>query len=159
MRVIARTFASGVGLLVVCLAAGLAHAQPVPIASQFGTQTATQDPQKLQLPLRAPLTLVPSITISEEFNDNILLDNRNRQWDLITGITPAINFIWESRTHRLIAGYNFTAELFLRDSTRDNAFRGARAAIGLPHIVWGKVVYVAALVPFVGLVLIMRRRS
>lgn len=106
--------------LVACLSPGLAAAQPVPIAPQFGA--STQDPQKLQLPLRAPITLLPSITISEEYNDNILLDNRNRQWDLITGITPAINFIWESRTHRLLAGYNFTSELYLRDPTRDNAF-------------------------------------
>jgi exosortase len=36
---------------------------------------------------------------------------------------------------------------------------GARAVIGLPHVVWGKVVYLAALVPFVGLVLILRRRA
>ncbi len=107
--------------LVACLSPGLAAAQPVPIAPQFGA-SSTQDPQKLQLPLRAPITLLPSITISEEYNDNILLDNRNRQWDLITGITPAINFIWESRTHRLLAGYNFTSELYLRDPTRDNAF-------------------------------------
>jgi len=34
---------------------------------------------------------------------------------------------------------------------------GARAAVGLPHIVWGKVVYAAALVPFAALVLCMRR--
>jgi hypothetical protein len=107
--------------LVACLSPGLAAAQPVPIAPQFGA-SPMQDPQKLQLPLRAPITLLPSITISEEYNDNILLDNRNRQWDLITGITPAINFIWESRTHRLLAGYNFTSELYLRDPTRDNAF-------------------------------------
>ena len=33
----------------------------------------------------------------------------------------------------------------------------ARAAVGLPHIVWGKVVYAAALVPFAALVLCMRR--
>ena len=109
-------------VLVACLSPGLAAAQPVPIAPQFGAPSPTQDPQKLQLPLRAPMTLLPSITISEEYNDNILLDNRNRQWDLITGITPAINFIWESRTHRLLAGYNFTSELYLRDPTRDNAF-------------------------------------
>ena len=109
-------------MLVACLSPGLAAAQPVPIAPQFGAPSPTQDPQKLQLPLRAPMTLLPSITISEEYNDNILLDNRNRQWDLITGITPAINFIWESRTHRLLAGYNFTSELYLRDSTRDNTF-------------------------------------
>jgi len=107
----------------VCLSPGLAVAQGVPIAPQFSpSQSAAQDPQKLQLPLRAPITLLPSITISEEFNDNVLLDNRNRRWDLITGVTPAINFIWESRTHRLIAGYNFTAEWYLRDSSRDNAF-------------------------------------
>ena len=43
-------------------------------------------------------------------------------WDLVTGISPALNFIWESRTHRLIAGYDFTAELYLRDPNRDNAF-------------------------------------
>jgi hypothetical protein len=120
--VIARAFASCAGLFVVCLATGLAHAQPVPIAPQFGTPSPTQDPQKLQLPLRAPITLLPSITVSEEYNDNILLDNHHRQWDLITGITPALNFIWESRTHRLFAGYNFTAELYLRDPGRDNAF-------------------------------------
>jgi len=105
----------------VCLSPGPAVAQQVPIAPQFGPQSA-QDPQQLQLPLRAPMTLLPSITISEEYNDNVLLDNRNRRWDLITGVTPAINFIWESRTHRLIAGYNFTAEWYLRDSSRDNAF-------------------------------------
>jgi len=108
--------------LVLCLGPGRAAAQQVPIAPQFATQGPAQDPQKLQLPLRAPITLLPTITISEEYNDNILLDNRNRQWDLITGITPAINLIWESRTHRLVAGYNFTAELYLREPGRDNAF-------------------------------------
>lgn len=108
--------------LVVCLGPALAAAQQVPIAPQFGTQSATQDPQKLQLPLRAPITLVPSITISEEYNDNILLNNRDRRWDFITGVTPALNFIWESRTHRLLAGYNFTAEWYARDETRNSAF-------------------------------------
>ena len=109
-------------VLAVCLVPGRALAQQVPIAPQFATQGPAQDPQKLQMPLRGPITLLPTITLSEEYNDNILLDNRNRTWDLITGITPAINLIWESRTHRLIAGYNFTAELYLRDPTRDNAF-------------------------------------
>jgi exosortase len=35
---------------------------------------------------------------------------------------------------------------------------GARAAMGLPHMVWGKVAYAAALVPFAALVLVIRRR-
>jgi exosortase/archaeosortase family protein len=35
---------------------------------------------------------------------------------------------------------------------------GAHAAIGLPHVLWGKVVYAAALVPFAGVVLRLRSR-
>jgi hypothetical protein len=128
VRVIPRILLAGI-TLVVCLDIGLAAAQPVPIAPQFGGTTLPQDPQKLQLPLRAPITLLPSITISEEYNDNVLLDNRNRQWDLITGITPALNFIWESRTHRVAAGYNFTAELYLREPGRDNAFNTQNAML------------------------------
>jgi hypothetical protein len=119
VRVIARTLALGVGLLVCLSAVSAATAQPVPIAPQFG---GGGDPQALQLPLRGPFTLIPTITISEEYNDNIFLDNHNRQWDLITGITPGLNFLWESRTHRLLAAYNFTAELYMREPGRDNAF-------------------------------------
>jgi hypothetical protein len=62
--VIARAVASCAGLLVACLATGLAYAQPVPIAPQFGTPSPTQDPQKLQLPLRAPITLLPTTSCS-----------------------------------------------------------------------------------------------
>ena len=41
-------------------------------------------------PIRAPLTITPTITITEEFNDNIDLDNENKNWDLITGLTPGV---------------------------------------------------------------------
>jgi len=117
LRVIVRVLAV-CAVLIVCASARPAAAQPIPIAPQF----ATEDPQKLQMPLRAPFTLLPTITVSEEYNDNVNLDNRHRDWDLITGISPGLAFIWESRTHRLVAGYNFTAELYLREPGRDNAF-------------------------------------
>lgn len=108
-------------VLLICSLPALAAAQPVPIAPPYGSQS-TQDPQKQQLPLRAPLTLLPSVTISEEYNDNILLNNHDRRWDFITGVTPALNVILESRTFRLSAGYNFTAEFYARDSTNNSAF-------------------------------------
>src|SRR5207237_9060559 len=38
------------------------------------------------------------------------------------GLTPELYFTLGSRTPRLLAGYNFTSELYLRDPTRDNAF-------------------------------------
>jgi hypothetical protein len=109
-------------VLAACLAPGLAAGQPVPVAPQFGGGEGRQDPQQLQMPLRAPFTLIPTITISEEYNDNINLDNNNRQWDIITGITPGLNFVWESRVHQILASYSFTAELYARDQTKNSAF-------------------------------------
>ena len=110
-----------VTLVAVLLVPALAAAQPIPIAPYQSTARPT-DPQQLQMPLRAPLTVLPSITVSEEYNDNVLLSNRDRRWDFITGITPAVNVIYESATYRLSAGYNFTAEMYMRDPDRNAAF-------------------------------------
>jgi hypothetical protein len=98
-----------------------AAAQPIPIAPYQSTSQPT-DPQQLQMPRRAPLTVLPSITVTEEYNDNILLSNRDRRYDFITGITPAVNVILESTTYRLAAGYNFTAEMYAREPDRNAAF-------------------------------------
>jgi len=42
------------------------------------------DPQNLQQPRKLPMTLTPSVTVSEEFNDNVFLDNTRKEWDMIT---------------------------------------------------------------------------
>jgi hypothetical protein len=106
---------------VVSLWPAAAAAQQIPLAPYQST-TRPDDPQRLQMPRRAPLTILPSVTISEEFNDNVLLSNRDRRWDFITGITPALNVILESATYRLAAGYNFTAEMYAREPDRNAAF-------------------------------------
>jgi hypothetical protein len=84
--VIARIVALGIAL-VVCLSSAPGAAQQLPLAPRFSIQAPTEDPQKLQLPLRAPLTLVPTITLSEESNDTNLIapqgasvGGRNRAW-------------------------------------------------------------------------------
>jgi len=122
------SLAAVVAVLSASLWAAVATAQTIPIAPYQQTSRPT-DPQKLQMPLRAPLTILPSITVSEEFNDNVLLDNRDRRWDIITGITPALNVILESSTFRLSAGYNFTAELYARDPDRNAAFNRQNFAL------------------------------
>lgn len=81
-----------------------------------------QDPQQLQPTIRSPLTLTPSLTVSEEYNDNILLNNRDKRHDFITGFTPGLTLSLEDPLYRLSLGYNFTAEVYARDSDRDNAF-------------------------------------
>jgi hypothetical protein len=108
-------------IAVVALWPVAAAGQQIPLAPYLQT-TRPDDPQRLQMPRRAPLTLLPSMTISEEYNDNVNLSNRDRRSDFITGFTPALNVIYESATYRLAAGYNFTAELYARDPNRNAAF-------------------------------------
>jgi len=99
-----------------------------PVAAQFplfqqpGQPGAFLDPQELEPTRKAPFLIVPSFTISEEYNDNVFLDNRNRQSDFITGFTPGIAISIERPTYRLAAGYNFTAELFARETSESHAF-------------------------------------
>ena len=77
----------------VCLSLMLAApaAAQFPLFQQPGLPGSTLDPQELQPTRRAPLTITPSFTITEEYNDNVLLDNRNRVSDFITGFTPGID--------------------------------------------------------------------
>ena len=108
----------------VCLSVAMAApaAAQFPLLQQPGQPGAFTDPQELQPTRRAPITIVPSFTLTEEYNDNILLDNRNRQSDFVTGFTPGIAITIERPTYRLAAGYNFTAELFARQTQENHAF-------------------------------------
>ncbi|HXG02081.1 MAG TPA: hypothetical protein VNO23_01530 [Candidatus Binatia bacterium] len=89
-----------------------------------GAQTLRRpvDPQRLTEARRAPMTLTPFVTIVEEFNDNIFLDNDRKEWDFITRITPGLLFEAEGATHRLAAAYSFTADIFARHPERSGAF-------------------------------------
>jgi hypothetical protein len=82
------------------------------------------DPQDLQEPRRAPLTITPTLTVTQEYNDNILLNNDDRRSDFITGFTPGITLNLERATYRLLAGYNFTAEVYWKEenAARNDAF-------------------------------------
>jgi len=71
---------------------------------------------------RGPVTLRPSISVSEEYNDNVSLNNQTRQWDLITGFSPAITLFVTRPSYELRGGYSFTAELYERESHLNNAF-------------------------------------
>jgi hypothetical protein len=110
----------GVAWLMVVLAVTPAAAQfpliPIP------GQAPAPDPQRLEPPRRVPFTLTPSITITEEFNDNIFLDNDRKRWDFITGFTPGIALTFEDATRRLNLAYSFTAEVFARNPSETHAF-------------------------------------
>jgi hypothetical protein len=87
-----------------------------------GTPQATSGQPQLQLPRRAPITLTPSIGIAEEYNDNVFQNNDRKVWDLVTTITPGIQFTAEQQTWRFDVGYDFDARLYARDPDRNNGF-------------------------------------
>jgi hypothetical protein len=72
---------------------------------------------------RGPMTLFPSISISEEYNDNVHLDNQNRQWDFITNISPAITLAINQPSYQLSAGYTFTGQLYAREPNLNQVFQ------------------------------------
>lgn len=113
-------------LFAVALAPALATAQTAPLlqrplpGSEPPARTGGQPP--LQQPLRAPITLTPTLGVAEEFNDNVLMDNRRRDWDLITVLTPGLTFTAERPTYRFNAGYEFDARLYMREPDRNEGF-------------------------------------
>jgi hypothetical protein len=72
---------------------------------------------------RAPITLTPTFTISEEYNDNIFLNNSNKESDFITGFTPGVELTFERMDYRLTALYRFTSELYADHSELDQVLR------------------------------------
>ena len=71
---------------------------------------------------RGPLTLLPSIGVSEEYNDNVHSDNRNRESDFITNFSPAIILSVYRPSYQLNAGYSFSAALYAKGTQSNQAF-------------------------------------
>ena len=119
-RVIARLVrVAAVGVVALWPVAAAAQRIPLP---PFVLPSRTDDPQQLQMPRRAPLTIVPSVTVAEEYNDNVNLSNANRESDFITIIQPGVAVTLESATYRLAAGYSFSADMYAREPSRNAAF-------------------------------------
>jgi hypothetical protein len=71
---------------------------------------------------RAPVTVTPAVTLAEEFNDNIFLDNDNKSWDFITFISPSLTVEIEQPTFRLLGSYDFSAAFYARHPEENRAF-------------------------------------
>src|SRR5438046_4310192 len=91
---------------------------PSPTAPSPGPPPAAYPLELLGLlappPQRGGATLTPSISVSEEYNDNIFLNNQTRQWDLITGVTPAMTLYVNRRSSHLGAGLPVLGDFYPR---------------------------------------------
>src|SRR5882762_1613279 len=119
----------GLGLVFLLVASqgwGQEEAPPNPVKAQTQTPVAAYPLELLGLlappEKRGPLTVTPSISVSEEYNDNIFLDNRRREYDYITTFTPALTLFVNRPSYRLSAGYSFGADLYARHDNLTNPF-------------------------------------
>src|SRR5947209_87172 len=142
MRVSGRRVGSGGGAIVgiaICLMASHARGQePPPGRPAEQPPPVTEPAPGLQRPpvgayplellgllappaQRGPVTLTPSISVSEEYNDNLFFNNQDRQRDFITGFSPTITLFVNRPSYQVNGGYSFTAELYERESRLNNA--------------------------------------
>jgi len=85
----------------------------------------------LMAPLeRREVNLLPAFAISEEFTDNIFLNNANKQYEFITGFTPSITLLANRPRFQLAAGFSNTSELYARGSSPNDAFARQNLIVG-----------------------------
>jgi hypothetical protein len=72
-------------------------------------------------PAQGPLTLTPSLAITEEFNDNVFLTHSNKRSDFITQFTPGLTLQAQQPGFQLLSSFNFTAEIYAKETELDNA--------------------------------------
>src|SRR3989442_15188362 len=61
---------------------------------------------------RGPVTLTPSISVSEEYNDNLFFNNQDRQRDFITGFSPTITLFINRPSDQVNGGHPVTYESY-----------------------------------------------
>ncbi len=83
--------------------------------------------------LPAPgFTIVPSVTLQEEFTDNVLQTETNRRWDLVTLLTPGLTIGANTPRLNLSLQYAPTLEYYARTSSQDAI---AQQAYGIGNLV------------------------
>ena len=108
--------------------------QPPPPVTGAPPTLPTQGPPMASYPLqllgllgppaqRGPLTLMPSISVSEEYNDNVFSNNLNRRSDFITEFSPAVTLTVNRPSYQLNAGYSFSAALYAKGTQPNEAFQ------------------------------------
>src|SRR2546428_11850700 len=75
--------------------------EPAPISPTPSTPIASYPLELLGLlapqAQQGPVTLTPSIAVSEEYNDNVFASNQSRRSDFITSFAPAITLLITAR--------------------------------------------------------------
>ena len=84
-------------------------------------------------------TVLPSIGLAEEFNDNIFQTEQNRRWDLITVLTPGIALAANTPRLDLSLQYNPSLEYYARttsENTIAQQLSGVASLVVVPRSIY-----------------------
>ena len=96
---------------------------PVTARAQYtGEVPILAGPEFFAASARGPFVIIPTLTLSEEYNDNVFLNNARRKTDYITHASPGLRVVMESPGYRLSAGYFASAEKYLHQDQLDSLF-------------------------------------
>ncbi len=71
---------------------------------------------------RREINLLPSIAVSEEFTDNIFMNNNNKRYEFITSFTPSIMLLANRPRFQLAAGLSNSSDVYARGSSPNDGF-------------------------------------
>jgi hypothetical protein len=71
-------------------------------------------------PSPSPFNVTPTLSIREEYNDNIFLNNGNRRDDFITAITPGVRAFFQQPGYHVFIGYDLYAEMYAKHDDLSN---------------------------------------
>jgi len=72
-------------------------------------------------PAQGPLAVTPSLTITEQFNDNVFLTHSNKSFDFITQFSPMVMLQAQQPGFQLLSSFSFTAEIYAKNTELDSA--------------------------------------
>lgn len=78
--------------------------------------------------------LTPSFSVGEVFTDNVTAAPDHRVHDWVTRFTPGLEASYETGPFTALAGYNFDAEIFARNSEFNSTMARQRAYLDLDYL-------------------------
>jgi hypothetical protein len=78
--------------------------------------------------------VTPSLTLSEEFDDNVFVSSEDRQADLVTRFTPGIALGYRSEPFTLLVSSSIDAEIFAVNSELSDPANRKRAGLELRYL-------------------------
>ncbi len=82
--------------------------------------------------LPATMILDSSLSLSETYNDNIFFSSTDEKLDLVTTLSPNINFTFTSKSVTLGLGYHGAAQFYEKNSGEDGYFQNLSIDLDFP---------------------------